>query len=122
MLSSDKYCQECDRVKNESYCDFCKKETANHFTKSLFDQVKMKSSLGCKQKRLGVRGFLKKIFQGYQASADANKYPDGAERQVSIDRENDWYDEKVINNKTGEITEECHEKLSEHKGHGSAKK
>jgi hypothetical protein len=39
-----------------------------------------------------------------------------------IDKENDWYEETVINPQTGEIIHECKEKLSEHQQHGSAKK
>ncbi len=38
-----------------------------------------------------------------------------------IDRDNDRYDEVVIDPETGEIVYECHEPLSEHWGHGSAK-
>ncbi len=39
-----------------------------------------------------------------------------------IDRENNLYHEKVISIDTGEIVHECKEKLSDHSGHGSAKK
>jgi hypothetical protein len=38
-----------------------------------------------------------------------------------IDRDNDRYDEVVIDPETGEIVHESHEPLSEHWGHGSAK-
>ncbi len=38
-----------------------------------------------------------------------------------IDRDDDWYDEVVIDPETGEIVHECHEPLSEHWGHGSAR-
>jgi len=39
-----------------------------------------------------------------------------------IDRENDWYAETVTDPETGEIVHECKEPLSEHQGHGAAKK
>jgi len=39
-----------------------------------------------------------------------------------IDRENDLYHEKIVNTETGEVVHELKERLSEHVGHGSAKK
>ena len=39
-----------------------------------------------------------------------------------IDHDNDEYHEIVKNPKTGEILHECHEPLSQHRGHGAAKK
>jgi hypothetical protein len=36
-----------------------------------------------------------------------------------IDRANDWYHERVVNPKTGEVVRECSEPLSEHRGHGA---
>ncbi len=39
-----------------------------------------------------------------------------------IDRDNDLYHETVTNPETGEVVHECKEPLSEHRGHGAAKK
>jgi hypothetical protein len=39
-----------------------------------------------------------------------------------IDRDDDQYDEVVVDQESGEIVHECHEPLSEHCGHRSAKK
>lgn len=39
-----------------------------------------------------------------------------------IDRENDQYREKVWDPETGEVIHACEEPLSQHFGHGSAKK
>jgi len=39
-----------------------------------------------------------------------------------IDRENDRYRETVVDPKTGRVVHECDEPLSEHRGHGSAKR
>ena len=38
-----------------------------------------------------------------------------------IDRDNDWYEETVINPETGNVIHDCNEPLSAHRGHGSAK-
>jgi phage FluMu protein Com len=39
-----------------------------------------------------------------------------------IDRAKDWYHELVIDPETGETVHECQEPLSQHRGHGSAKR
>lgn len=38
----------------------------------------------------------------------------------TIDYANDWYDETIIDEATGEVIRDCHERLSEHQGRGSA--
>lgn len=38
------------------------------------------------------------------------------------DKQSDWYFERITNIQTGEIIHECEEPLSEHRGHGAAKK
>ena len=40
----------------------------------------------------------------------------------TIDRENDWYSEKVVDPHTGEVVHKCDEPLSAHRGHGSDKR
>jgi hypothetical protein len=39
----------------------------------------------------------------------------------TIDRSADWYSEKVVDTRTGEVVHQCEEPLSAHRGHGSAK-
>jgi hypothetical protein len=43
-------------------------------------------------------------------------------REKMEDRDNDRYHERVISQETGALLHECNEPLSEHQGHGSAKK
>jgi hypothetical protein len=40
----------------------------------------------------------------------------------AIDRDLDDYEEEVRDAETGELIHYCHERLSEHKGHGFAKR
>lgn len=40
----------------------------------------------------------------------------------TIDRANDWYSEKVVDPRTGEVVHQCEEPLSAHRGHGAAKR
>ncbi|SFN52028.1 hypothetical protein [Dokdonella immobilis] len=43
-------------------------------------------------------------------------------RQILVDRQNDIYREHIVRLKTGEVVVNKEEKLSEHLGHGDAKK
>ena len=43
-------------------------------------------------------------------------------REKIEDRENDRYLEHIVNRKTGEVIHHCEEPLSQHQGHGSAKR
>jgi hypothetical protein len=42
-------------------------------------------------------------------------------REMTVDRENDRYTERVIDGETGEVIHDVDEPLSDHRGHGSAK-
>lgn len=39
-----------------------------------------------------------------------------------VDHVNDWYDEVITDEETGQVVHECHEPLSQHHGHGSARR
>lgn len=108
------YCVECEKEKKRRYCNYCQKETGNLFKLVLTDTAKASESLGIKQKRPGIKKYIKELFQGYQQSKDQKKYPEGVDRVMSIDRENDWYDEMVKDNKNGKVFRDIHEPLSQH--------
>ncbi len=99
------------------------KTTPKIYTIFVSDEIKLSTSVSGKQKRPVGRGFLNlgEFFSGFQPSKDKNKYPEGVDRFMNIDREKDWYDEKVIDKKTGKIVREWHGELSKHRGRGSAK-
>ncbi len=68
-------------------------------------------------------GVSKRKFQiKYSESSFQNDNTGGVARFRMIDRENVHYVEKVVYTDTGTIIRDCDEKLTEHLGHGSAKK
>ena len=73
---------------------------------------------GAKGKRPGEKKPYIETQAGDDFSSDRARFMDKYRR---IDRDNDWYDEVVVDPETGEIVHECHEPLSVHWGHGSAK-
>jgi hypothetical protein len=78
----------------------------------------MHMGLGIKAKREGQ----KKPFSE-QKSLPVLQRSTGrmAKHDRLIDRDNDNYEERVVDLETGEVLHECKEPLSEHQGHGSAK-
>jgi hypothetical protein len=78
----------------------------------LYDQIKIKS----KGKKDGHKINQEQI-KGYELSSNGNM----VDKIRIIDNINDVYFEEIID-LGGNIIHKCQEKLSEHKGHGNAKK
>lgn len=57
----------------------------------------------------------------YLGVEPSHKYGKLVRVHRTIDRDNDWYSEKVVDIQTEEVFHECEEPLSEHFGHGTAK-
>ncbi len=82
-------------------------------------KVSFFSTLKIKGKRKGLRKAFIELIRGHDKSRKLNRY---VEKERIIDRENDQYYEKITDPETGEVIHECKEPLSDHFGHGSAKK
>lgn len=68
-------------------------------------------------------GTLGRPFYETKSGADLHRATGRwMQRQLIIDRENNRYSERVIDPETGQIVHVCEEPLSEHQGHGTAKK
>lgn len=60
-------------------------------------------------------------FDTYSGVEQSHKYGKLVRVHRTVDKDKDWYSEKVIDLKTGETLYECEESLSKHTGHGTAK-
>jgi DNA-directed RNA polymerase subunit RPC12/RpoP len=88
------------------------------FHKSLHGELTMKSKLKMKGRHAGGgKPFIEKVT-GDDLHRKSNKW---MRLERTIDRENNKYHEVVTDPSTGEITHECKEPLSKHRGHGAAK-
>jgi hypothetical protein len=58
-------------------------------------------------------------ISGSDYSRDRGKH---VHLQRIIDRDNDYYFEKITDYETGEVIHHCEEPLSQHQGHGDAKR
>ena len=79
----------------------------------------MRGGLGFKHKRPGHK---KPIAEGFTRPETSRSTGIVVERKMNVDRENDRYSETVTEYETGIVIHHCNEKLSEHTGHGSAKR
>ena len=85
---------------------------------TLSEQVSVHEELKLKARRAGKTKPFREVVSGDDLRKEDRKWMD--KRRV-IDREADAYDEVVVDPQTGKTIHECHEALSEHRGHGSAK-
>lgn len=82
------------------------------------ESLVVRDGVGLKVKRAGER---KPYVEDRGLPSFTHKFQKLVFRQVLIDRDNDWYSEKITDYETGEVLHECNEPLSQHQGHGSAK-
>lgn len=92
---------------------------ARVFAVSIDEAITLRTGLGFKHKRPGRK---KPIAEGFTRPEATRSTGVAVERKMSIDRENDRYSETVTEYETGAVIQHCDEKLSEHTGHGSAKR
>jgi len=89
-----------------------------HFEVAVSGEVTLYSKLALKAKRGGKgRPFMEQVV------GDDLHRKSGVWMKLTrvIDHVRNWYSEKVVNPKTGEVVHETEEPLSDHQGHGSAK-
>lgn len=79
----------------------------------------MHASLGFKAKGQGTGKLYIEGKSGDDLQRENGKW---MKKERIIDRENDHYREVVTDPETGKVIQHCDEPLSQHRGHGSAKK
>ena len=92
---------------------------SRHFTVYIGEIVTVRSMLGLKGRHAtGGRPFIE------QKVGDDLHRKSGRWMMLErvIDRAKNWYREVVTDRETGKIVHQCDEPLSDHRGHGAAKK
>ncbi len=101
-------CQKCGAEKVETYCNICKEDTLSHVTVIVTETVKIWDHLVGRIKRIGRKDVRFKT--GTFQSGDS-RLTEGVDMLISTDRENDRYDQVVVDRKTGEVIHEEHVSL-----------
>jgi hypothetical protein len=83
------------------------------------ERIEVHEMIGVEGRRQGAKEFA---FQDRSGDEFGVKVQRWLKKVRVIDRENDQYREKVWDADTGEVIHGCEEPLSQHFGHGSAKK
>ena len=89
------------------------------YSVAIHDTIRLRDTIGMKAKKGGKGKPFIETTTGDDLHRKTGKW-NYIERIV--DRENNLYSEIITDPETGKIIHQCHERLSEHKGHGSAKK
>ena len=92
---------------------------SRHFSVSISETVTVRSMLGLKGRHAtGGRPFIEQ-----KVCDDLHRKSDRWMRlERVIDRAKNWYRELVTDRETGKVVHQCDEPLSDHRGHGTAKK
>jgi len=103
-------------------CPNCGAISRRHPTQRLVDGIRLFDSLRARMKRPSLPSDKKlrwESFTGHEFSHDRQKM---VRKERMYDKDEDKYVERVTDIETGEIIHECVEPLSEHVGHGTARK
>jgi phage FluMu protein Com len=118
-------CADCETVLDEAAdgeprqpCPRCGSRLRN-IAVEIEERVEIREMLGVEGRRQGTKKFA---FQDRSGDEFGVKVQRWLKKVRVIDRESDQYREKVWDPETGEVIHECEEPLSQHFGHGSAKK
>jgi DNA-directed RNA polymerase subunit RPC12/RpoP len=116
MVSTQYFCQNCKRKLNESQkpCPYCG-NVKRDIKVEIKEEIKTRESLRERQKRKGFKKFMVEFLQGWFPSTNMEEFPEGVQKTRIINKKNDKYQEKVINEATREVMVNKDEKLSEHK-------
>lgn len=126
MIDSDR-CEECgfdyanptDGVAaTVKLCPGCGAVGRRHVSIHVTDSATVHEYLGMKVQRAGEKKPYIEAQLGEQLSVRTGRWM--TKRRV-IDRDADWYEERVVDPESGAVVHECSERLSEHCGHGSAR-
>lgn len=118
-------CAACEMVLDEAAdgeprhpCPHCGSRLRN-LVVEIEERVEIHEMLEAKGQRQGMKKFAFEDRSGDEFGVKVQRW---LKKVRVIDRENDHYREKVWDPETGDVIHECEEPLSQHFGHGSAKK
>lgn len=108
-------CGECgtELKQGDTQCPKCG-STKKAYEREASVTVGVKVGTKATQKRIGFHRFMKQMVSRWKPSVDP-RLPNGVQEETVKDKEKDWYDQVVRDAKTGEITHEEHEPLSQHR-------
>ena len=115
------HCTAWDRYFDEEsadVCPYCGSVELNTCI-SIYDKMNYRDRVSGKVRKDGTKKPRKEFIYGADYSKGEHKYMD---KTRIIDRENNQYYESVIDPDNGETIHKCEESLTEHFGHGSAKR
>lgn len=117
--SENPICRDCgtsfDSNENGSKCPNC-----GSISKVFLNQLNLQLRIYMRWRMYGKK-VGKRIFDlifGHELFKKENRM---VKKSRLIDKENNWYEETIVDPKTGDVIHETKEKLSDHYGHGSAK-
>jgi hypothetical protein len=107
-------------VDKRTPCSKCGSSVRTHGC-SIVESITVRDSIRHKVKSPNQKGRGGMIVQGFCGYSFYGKTQKWHWREWTADRENDLYEELIIDTETGLVIMDVMERLSDHRGHGSAK-
>lgn len=82
----------------------------------LSDDFKIRDSLDMKSFRISIKKFIIHSIIGWFPSLRSDLSPNGVQKVRIIDRENNIYQETILDADTGRVIHDVKEKLTDHRG------
>ena len=105
---------------NRTPCPRCG-STVRSYSETLTDSIELHDGHRAIGKNTTLPSAKKLRFDTYSGVEHSYKYDKLVRVHRTVDKDKNWYGEKVIDPQTGETLHECEEPLSKHTGHGTAK-
>lgn len=114
------YCKKCNFKLNKKVKVCPKCGCNNKLVKmNICGEFKLRGTLRGLKFISGKTGWVKEVLSGWFSSGDKKKHPEGVEKYRVVDKEHikeeDSYQEKVKDIKTGKITRDVKEPLEKHR-------
>ncbi len=118
------YCNHCNREidPNSKICPYCgKKGKTAHETMVFSVEASVGMHVVLSNKTKGKKKYKYILKEFKYINVISHRLNKSVRRITDIDRRNNTYYEKILDEKTGEVIHLCDEPLDQHIGHGSAK-
>ena len=108
-------CNKCQKPLKEAQkvCPDCNSKIID-INIHVSEKITVRDFFGLKRRAKGIKKFLSHTKGGRTDSGDKAKHPEGVQLEQTVDRQNNLYKKKVIDEKTGKVVKDLEEPLDEH--------
>lgn len=114
-VSTSYKCKSCSHslTADQNVCSYCGSSSKNIHI-SVLKEIKIRESFGLKKFTQEIKDFVVHLKQGWFHSDDTQRHQDGVQLMQLVDRENNVYKKKVVDEKTCKVVKDLEESFDQH--------